>query len=481
MAYTEIGRVRPRPLGTHSASQAYEVMDMVMAADGSKAYIATQAVPAGTALTNTAYWAPVVDVSAAVAKADAAADKAGDAADATNGAIASLVDYQAEMLTRVRGETATQSGALVQIAPDAGSLLRVVSKLEPIQSGTGDPSPSNVRPISGRTGVKLARGGKNLLKIAANNAEIDGVTFTVNADGSVTASGTTTKNIVFLNLNYVNLSTSFLPPGNYVLTGGKSNTRLQLIVNDLLLVTDSGNGASAVIPDGVENSWVRVEIEVAGTTVNETVYPMVRPASVTDGTFEVYKGDTYTADFGQTVYGGTLDWTTGVLISDMALVTLDGSDDEGWAVYTGSSGIKTFYNNNAYPLSGIVMGIERYIPGVCSWAPSTENGYLNGIYRTSNDAAQIEIVQATIVAWGITPGDLAAFKSMLAANPMQIAYKLATPTVIQLTPQLITALAGTNTVYGDVPSGVTWVKPLATSIEEHIAAALAQSVANAAD
>lgn len=478
MAYTEIGRVRPRPLGTHSASQAYEVMDMVMAADGSKAYIATQAVPAGTALTNAAYWAPVVDVSAAVAKADAAADKAGDAADATNGAIASLVDYQAEMLTRVRGETATQSGALVRMAPDAGSLLRVVSKLEPIQSGTGDPSPSNVRPISGRTGVKLARGGKNLLKIAANNAEIDGVTFTVNADGSVTASGTTTKNIVFLNLNYVNLSTSFLPPGNYVLTGGKSNTRLQLIVNDLLLVTDSGNGASAVIPDGIENSWVRVEIEVAGTTVNETVYPMVRPASVTDGTFEVYKGDTYTADFGQTVYGGTLDWTTGVLAVEWAVTTLTGT--ESWNYV--DAGLETA-RFGAVVATGIAPGISSnldmkkssHFKAMLSVGAGVEDGNGFNLY----DSGWVDIVCPAITT-------VEAWKSYLSAQasagtPVQIAYKLATPTVIQLTPQLITALAGTNTVYGDVPSDVTWVKPLATSIEEHIAAALAQSAANAAD
>ena len=38
-------------------------------------------------------------------------------------------------------------------------------------------------------------------------------------------------------------------------------------------------------------------------------------------TFEPYQGDAYTADFGQTVYGGTLDWLTGVLTVEWGLIS----------------------------------------------------------------------------------------------------------------------------------------------------------------
>lgn len=65
MAYTVIGRIRPRPMGTWSAERAYETLDVVMAADGDRAYMAAQSVPAGTALESAAYWAPVVDIHAA--------------------------------------------------------------------------------------------------------------------------------------------------------------------------------------------------------------------------------------------------------------------------------------------------------------------------------------------------------------------------------------------------------------------------------
>lgn len=88
MAYTVIGRIRPCPLGAWSAERAYETLDVVMSADGRRAYMAAQSVPAGTALENAAYWAPIVDVSAAVdaanAAAEAAAEVAGDVAQLRN-------------------------------------------------------------------------------------------------------------------------------------------------------------------------------------------------------------------------------------------------------------------------------------------------------------------------------------------------------------------------------------------------------------
>ena len=58
----------------------------------------------------------------------------------------------------------TVSGSLIHITDALASPMRKCEvTLEPIQAGSGDPSPDNVRPITGRTGCEVTRTGKNIL------------------------------------------------------------------------------------------------------------------------------------------------------------------------------------------------------------------------------------------------------------------------------------------------------------------------------
>lgn len=63
MAYNLIGRIRPTFRGAWSSYTAYDALDVVSNADGSIVYSALKTVPSGTPLTNTAYWAVLLDVS----------------------------------------------------------------------------------------------------------------------------------------------------------------------------------------------------------------------------------------------------------------------------------------------------------------------------------------------------------------------------------------------------------------------------------
>lgn len=328
--------------------------------------------------------------------------------------------------------------------------MNVVTTLEPIRAGSGNPSATNVRPISGWTGAKLTRCGKNLLKINAASVTKNGVTFTVNANGSVTVSGTTTAGNTFFNLNYIDANTSQLKPGaTYILSGGSASVRLRAYVDGSYAVDDSGNGATLTISANAKSSWLRLNIADEGVTVNETIWPMARLSTETDGSFAPYAGNTYAADFGQTVYGGELDWNTGVLTVECLMSTLDGSDDEGWTIYTGEvTGNQNFYTSGYSALPGIVATGNKQIPGWCSWA-DTQDGIIAGMRRTADDSDRIFIPVETLTGWGVAAGDMNGFKAMLAENPMQIVYKVATPTTIQLTPHEIEALRGVNTLYGD--------------------------------
>lgn len=56
-----------------------------------------------------------------------------------------------------------ESGNPVVCYPVAGYPLDVKAKWEPVQEGSGTPSPENIRPIKGRDSVKVERCGENLL------------------------------------------------------------------------------------------------------------------------------------------------------------------------------------------------------------------------------------------------------------------------------------------------------------------------------
>lgn len=59
-----------------------------------------------------------------------------------------------------------ESGNPVVCYPVAGYALGVKAKWEPVQEGSGTPSPENIRPIKGRDSVTVERCGENLLNIS---------------------------------------------------------------------------------------------------------------------------------------------------------------------------------------------------------------------------------------------------------------------------------------------------------------------------
>lgn len=62
--YTKIGRIRPSFRGEWSSAASYTVLDIVRSPDGAAAYAALKDVPAGTLLSNAAYWEKVVEAPA---------------------------------------------------------------------------------------------------------------------------------------------------------------------------------------------------------------------------------------------------------------------------------------------------------------------------------------------------------------------------------------------------------------------------------
>lgn len=139
-------------------------------------------------------------------------------------------------------------------------------------------------------------GAKNLLKVVSNTQTINGVTFTVNEDGSVTANGTATANVNFRLIPYADIDLSLWTGKNLRLSGcpsGGSNPTYALEIyyrnEQEHWLRDFGDGVELSIPiSGLTTINPNIMVK-NGVTVNNLVFkPMLRLASDTDDTYQPY-------------------------------------------------------------------------------------------------------------------------------------------------------------------------------------------------
>ena len=162
--------------------------------------------------------------------------------------------------------------------------------LEEVMLNLGD-TPLPYEPYGYKVPVTVE--GKNLLQNTATSQTIDGMTFTVNSDGSVTCNGqvsaTTPYVVCFVNLNV------FLRPGNYYLSGNTFIGSPNSCKLDLVDLQSSEWLATCYSPGSVlfnisdnKNVYCRIVCYANFSCNNLTFYPMVRKADIEDDTYEPY-------------------------------------------------------------------------------------------------------------------------------------------------------------------------------------------------
>ena len=132
--------------------------------------------------------------------------------------------------------------------------------------------------------------GKNLLQNTVKSQTKNGVTFTVNNDGSVTCNGTASNN-TFLKIGDISLTSQ-----NYILTGcpsdgGNDSYALRCYKNGNIKGTDVGNGFN--INESIDG-YIEIRIASGYTCDNLTFYPMICKADIQDDTYEPYHAPTTT-------------------------------------------------------------------------------------------------------------------------------------------------------------------------------------------
>ena len=136
---------------------------------------------------------------------------------------------------------------------------------------------------------KQHRVRKNLLLNTAASQTIDGVTFTVNSDRSVTCNGTANNVVLYEIYSFPRFSGECILSG-CPMTGSQNTYRLQYTNLRNLSYKDYGTGVNIYQFDEIQypTSKINIRIEKGYTCNNLTFYPMIRKADIEDDTYEPY-------------------------------------------------------------------------------------------------------------------------------------------------------------------------------------------------
>lgn len=320
-----------------------------------------------------------------------------------------------------------ETGNPVQCYPVTCYPLGVTASWEPVQEGSGEPSPENIRPISGRDSVKVERCGENLLPHIfdriPDTVTKDGLTIVKTPKGTIHVSGKKTETN-WTDLFRIVLAESErveMPAGTYSWGSGVS------------LTTDKGNlhvsPFTTDTPRIITGAYAAVN--TAGT-YNKDYIPALVAGSEKPTKVEPYTGQTATLTLPRTIYGGEADAVTGDGQETWQAKSFNGT--ENWALYDDGSSAKFFYTAD-YTVD------SEPLDTICSH-----------FRKAAFTRGTIIRVYTSVFT------DLDAYKDYLTAQyaagtPVQIAYKLATPTPFTATgAQPIPALSGVNTVITDADS-----------------------------
>ena len=163
--------------------------------------------------------------------------------------------------------------------------------------------------LDGYSEIDVVSAGKNLLPNTAQTATENGVTFTVNSDGSVSLSGTCNADTNF----YIYSGFTFQKLGQYFFSGcpsgGSTSTYRVFLTN---YGADVGSGYLLNVSNLSTTTSIRINIKSGVVTDGLIFKPMIEYGT-TATTYETYTAPTtHTATLGRTIYGGTADIVNGV-------------------------------------------------------------------------------------------------------------------------------------------------------------------------
>lgn len=331
-------------------------------------------------------------------------------------------------------QTETVSGSLVTFeTTKARPLQECRVDFLPKQSGSGDPSPENVRPINGWDGCTVFRAGKNMLDTLQNNKA--GQSSWTAANGSIGTTSVASGNATWV------WFTQVFPAGEYTIScthSGDGTTGPRLLCSSEI---DGGSYVS------VYNGWYKNFTAGSCTFVSNapfsiglvfltnadhkfepgTFYNIQLEPGSTATPYEPYTATSYpvTWQSAGTVYGGYVDLVRGVLVATHECITSTWGSFENKNVRGDNTRgrINTIHNAGSGGGTNSICNVAKKF---WNYTDDTTHFYVDGMYAylflPNNTDENLEI---------------------------QITYQLSDPITYSITPQQITTLIGTNNIWSD--------------------------------
>lgn len=340
-----------------------------------------------------------------------------------------------------------ESGNPVVCYPVAGYPLGVKAKWEPMQEGTGTPSPENIRPIKGRDSVRVTRCGETLWSLDKITLQ----TFNTNI--------TTQIDMDAVNLLPRNVKLYF--------SGQCSNGKLR----EIRFYDGTGAEMGTLCTEGGYSTVIK-----AGNIAKVLLYAglnensertctnlQITPGTTAPTTYTPYIGQSNTLTLPSTIYGGEVDAVSGEGQDTWKSVSLDGTEKwNTWGVNKNNTNVTGFFTYDINDYSNDGSDINKILCSTMSNERKNIWGGKNmGVGLANSGNSKYLIYCVTTNTLPDTTDDkkaIASFKTFLAnlyaaGTPVQVAYKLATQTPFTATgAQPMPALAGANTVLTDADS-----------------------------
>ena len=282
----------------------------------------------------------------------------------------------------------------------------------------------NIRPVMGRASVTVERCGENLLNIS--QLKPNGY----NLAGSNTLKPNTTY--IFKPVSCGGIAFAVFLADNIVPNQTTKQLNLTSYINE-------GKSATFTTPSNADSysvMWL-----AGGKSGIHLVYPNVQfmlvPGTTAPTTYTPYIGQTDTLTLPETVYGGEVDAVTGDGNNNTKIITLDG-------------------NKLKFSQSTIYLNLPMHsAPGISARGIICCSHFNSKRFGVNTNYEFCFILASDIADLFANADDLNAYLAAqyAAGTPVQIAYKLATPTPFTATgAQPLPALAGANTVLTDADS-----------------------------
>lgn len=353
--------------------------------------------------------------------------------------------------------TITKEGALASFyTMNKAPIKHLKVYFSPKQAGTGDPSPSNVREISGWDKINIINSSvmKKIIFKNFNNATVTNGTATLNNDGSLTIAGTGDAACnIYCDIEpiIINNTINALFSGSKEITLPTGRCSISLLdSNDSSIMSTIIEGSSfygdavapVSLPENTSFTSNRIRITCTRSLLNITLAP-----------FYTHTKNTIINDLssiGNAIYGGYMDLVTGELVETWGSVDLGSISTWYIQTYENAKWFRATLPNEVWQNTwrpNVTSSLNNHPPHFLIDRFKIVSG-ASIYYGTSGDNVLGMDWLATIrIKCDSYNDDIDAFKA--AINGVTLYYEYATPITHQLNPTQLSTLIGRNNIWSN--------------------------------